>query len=121
LFTEETRLLDGVPAMKWSRRLALRLNAGGEVNLQRFYPATFAAEAGRVADTARAFLDDAGAVLARSHDHCCICGKVVTDERSKARGIGPECIRYAPSWFYAEQAALKQFIAPDLSAGALAS
>ena len=31
-----------------------------------------------------------GAALAGS-DHCAVCGRVLTDEHSRARGIGPEC------------------------------
>jgi hypothetical protein len=32
-------------------------------------------------------------VFARSTDHCCICGRALTDELSRCRGIGPECIK----------------------------
>jgi hypothetical protein len=37
-----------------------------------------------------------GAVLARSTDHCCVCGRVLTDPISRGHGIGPECVRYLP-------------------------
>jgi hypothetical protein len=36
------------------------------------------------------------AVLARSTDHCCVCGRVLTDPVSRGRGIGPECIKQFP-------------------------
>jgi Family of unknown function (DUF6011) len=39
------------------------------------------------------FLENAPAVFARSHDHCCCCGKHLTDTLSRSRGIGPECIQ----------------------------
>jgi hypothetical protein len=42
--------------------------------------------------TIREFLEDSRAVLARGCDHCCICGRHLTDELSRSRGIGPECI-----------------------------
>ncbi|MCA9019265.1 MAG: hypothetical protein KDA74_03935, partial [Planctomycetaceae bacterium] len=29
--------------------------------------------------------------FARSTDRCCICGRVLTDPVSRARGVGPEC------------------------------
>jgi hypothetical protein len=47
----------------------------------------------RVVETIREFMDDARAVLARGCDHCCICGRGLTDELSRSRGIGPECIQ----------------------------
>jgi hypothetical protein len=49
-------------------------------------------DAARVVETIHDFLDDAAAVFARSHDHCCICGRGLTDEVSRSRGIGPECV-----------------------------
>jgi hypothetical protein len=53
-------------------------------------------DAGRVIATIKDFVDDHRAVLARSHDHCCICGRSLTDELSRSRGIGPECIKTTP-------------------------
>jgi hypothetical protein len=50
-------------------------------------------DAHRVIATIRDFLDDSRAVLARGCDHCCICGRGLTDELSRSRGIGPECIK----------------------------
>jgi hypothetical protein len=50
----------------------------------------------RVVQTIRSFLSDRRAVLARSHDNCCVCGRALTDELSRSRGIGPECIKVAP-------------------------
>jgi hypothetical protein len=34
-----------------------------------------------------------GAVLARSTDHCCCCGRALSDPTSRGRGIGPECCK----------------------------
>jgi hypothetical protein len=39
------------------------------------------------------FNADIRVVLARSHEACCCCGRRLTDGRSRARGIGPECIK----------------------------
>jgi hypothetical protein len=50
------------------------------------------ADACRTIATIRDFLGDSRAVLARGCDHCCICGRHLTDEVSRSRGIGPECI-----------------------------
>jgi hypothetical protein len=52
-------------------------------------------DARRLVETIREFLGDARAVLSRGCDHCCICGRPLTDELSRSRGIGPECIRKA--------------------------
>lgn len=32
-------------------------------------------------------------VFARSKDRCCCCGKPLTDEQSRCRGIGPDCLK----------------------------
>jgi hypothetical protein len=50
-------------------------------------------DARRVVETIGEFLTDARVVLARGCDHCCICGRSLTDEVSRSRGIGPECFR----------------------------
>jgi hypothetical protein len=50
-------------------------------------------DARRIIATIRDFLDDSRSVLARGCDHCCICGRHLTDELSRSRGIGPECIQ----------------------------
>jgi hypothetical protein len=39
---------------------------------------------------------DPASVLARSVDHCCVCGRVLTDPPSRGRGVGPECVRHFP-------------------------
>jgi hypothetical protein len=39
---------------------------------------------------------DPVSVLARSVDHCSICGKALTDPASRGRGIGPECLGKLP-------------------------
>jgi hypothetical protein len=49
----------------------------------------------RVTATARDFINDPMGTLAKASDHCCICGHALTDEGSRSRGIGPECLRGA--------------------------
>jgi hypothetical protein len=51
----------------------------------------------RLLPTAAAFLTDSPAVFARSAVHCCICYKALSNEVSRARGIGPECFKRATS------------------------
>jgi hypothetical protein len=49
----------------------------------------------RILDTVRSFLQDPFITFARSADRCCICDKLLTDGASRARGIGPECLKKA--------------------------
>jgi hypothetical protein len=49
----------------------------------------------RLAATAAAFLDDPFAAFAKSANICCICRRKLTDEVSRSRGIGPECLKHA--------------------------
>jgi hypothetical protein len=57
---------------------------------------TAEADVHRAVEVMRDFLDDHRTVFARSHDHCCCCGRELTDELSRSRGIGPECIKKIP-------------------------
>jgi hypothetical protein len=57
-------------------------------------------DARRAIKIIREFVDDHRVVFARSHDHCCICGKGLTDELSRSRGIGPECIKKIPHFVF---------------------
>jgi hypothetical protein len=83
------------PGKQRQRRAKLWLAADGRVGAGSLYWATAAADYGRVLATLRSFLDDRRAVLARSHDHCCVCGRRLTDGLSRARGIGPECVKFS--------------------------
>jgi hypothetical protein len=38
-------------------------------------------------------------VFAKSKDRCCVCRKSLTDEVSRSRGIGPECIKSVSLYF----------------------
>lgn len=50
-------------------------------------------DARRIIATIRDYLEQPAATLARGSDHCCICGRGLSDELSRSRGIGPECVR----------------------------
>lgn len=45
-----------------------------------------------VAETAHALLTDPMMLFSRQADHCCRCGRSLSDLVSRTRGIGPECI-----------------------------
>jgi hypothetical protein len=47
----------------------------------------------RLAATVDAFLASPQESFAQSADHCCICRRALTDGQSRARGIGPKCLR----------------------------
>lgn len=51
----------------------------------------------RLTHTVAAFLVEPTATFAKASDHCCMCGHPLTDEISRARGIGPECHAYVTS------------------------
>jgi hypothetical protein len=70
----------------------------------------------RIVATVRSFVNDSGAVLARCRDNCCICGKGLTDELSRARGIGPECIRICEFLLFQPGRSIIEPEKPDLFA-----
>jgi hypothetical protein len=78
------RLKVGGDANGWD---CIRVSTTGHVDIER------------VLGTIRDFINDHHAVLARSHDACCICGRSLTDGLSRSRGVGPECIRNSFKWF----------------------
>ena len=79
------------PAKKFSQMLTVKLRpdcaTSGTISV------TVYDEVRRLVATIADFMDNPAAVLARSHDRCCICGRGLTDELSRSRGIGPECIK----------------------------
>lgn len=43
-------------------------------------------------------LADPMRLFSEQKDHCCCCGKALTDPVSRTRGIGPECARFFGCW-----------------------
>jgi hypothetical protein len=74
----------------WEIRLSVKDGAVKEMGFS-YRHGEQAAE--RVGEIVRAFVDDPFAVFAQSADHCCMCGRPLIDEVSRARGIGPECLQ----------------------------
>jgi hypothetical protein len=98
LFVEQAVKVDGADALKKQRRAALRYRPGsdgGYWHIGRVYYSSGREDVARVLSTLRAFVEDPRALLARSHDSCCICGRLLTDGVSMARGIGPECVKFS--------------------------
>jgi hypothetical protein len=65
--------------------------ANGRMGRHRFCPPQADAALATLLQLPRDWRQNPGAVLARSTDHCCVCGRVLTDPVSRGRGIGPEC------------------------------
>lgn len=101
LLQERTEIVDGTEARSFTRRLTFILKPEC-ASLDTIYPS--AAEDARTALGVMAdFISDARTVFARSHDHCCCCGRGLRDESSRARGVGPECVRVL-DWLAFEKA-----------------
>ncbi|HEY7311880.1 MAG TPA: TIGR02996 domain-containing protein [Gemmataceae bacterium] len=88
----DCELIDTAPEVASPKRITLRLLPCKAVLGRHFYR-TAQGDLERVLDVMQDFIDDRRKVLARSHEHCCICGRSLTDELSRSRGIGPECIQ----------------------------
>ena len=87
-----------VEGKQFQRRLTVKNHEDGPPDVGRIYPSALR-DAHKVVGTIRDFLADRRAVLARNCDQCCICGRKLTDELSRSRGIGPECVQTA-AWKY---------------------
>lgn len=101
LLQERTRVTEGEEARKFTRLLTMTVKPDG-ASLGAIYPG--AVEHAKIALGVMAdFISNARTVFARSHGHCCCCGKGLRDELSRARGIGPECVRVL-DWLAFEKA-----------------
>jgi hypothetical protein len=70
--------------------------ANGRMGRDRLCPPQADAALTTLVQLLRDWRENPGAVLARSTDHCCCCGRVLTEPVSRGRGIGPECIKQFP-------------------------
>jgi hypothetical protein len=93
MLTEEAVRHEGTDTRKFTCRAALLLLPGGKSTLRSFYRSTFRDDLHRAVGVMTDFLADSRTVFARSHDRCCLCRRRLTDEQSRGRGVGPECIR----------------------------
>ena len=91
LLQESVRICDGQPAREFDKRINLVITpAKRDIGMMH---ATGAKDVMTVLQAMEDFLENPQVVFARSHDHCCCCGKHLTDTLSRSRGIGPECIQ----------------------------
>jgi uncharacterized protein (TIGR02996 family) len=86
-------LINTDPAPRTSpKRLVLKI-LPATASTWRYFYLTALDDLHRALKVIQDFVTDRHQVLARAHDHCSICGRRLTDELSRSRGIGPECIQ----------------------------
>jgi hypothetical protein len=83
---------NGQDGMQYQKRIDFTNEVGRPPRVNYIYKSAVD-DARRVIATIRDFMADSRAVLARGCDNCCICGRPLSDELSRSRGIGPECIK----------------------------
>lgn len=91
---------DGRPVLKHQKACKLKLNEAGQLVwsgawYHRFAPIAVHEFISTVSD----FILFPWQIFSRSKDRCCCCGKWLTDDISRSRGIGPECLRSAALCF----------------------
>jgi len=78
------------------KRLTLSLSSSSN-SISRFYPKRLEQDAAQLLAGIRLFLDSPSRVLENSL-RCAVCGRVLADGLSRARGVGPECIQVLSKW-----------------------
>lgn len=90
----------GRPILQHQRACKLRLNGAGQLSRSGVWYYRFAPVAlHEFISTVNDFILFPWQVFGRSKDNCCCCGKRLTDDSSRAKGIGPECLRNAALCF----------------------
>jgi hypothetical protein len=95
LLQETLKIAKGERARMFGKQVSFGISTERPSSVGSMYR-TAETDVSRAIEVMREFLDDHAAVFARSHDHCCCCGRALTDELSRSRGIGPECIKIIP-------------------------
>jgi hypothetical protein len=88
------------PILKHEKVCSLRLAANGQLSSKggwSFRDAPIAVH--EFVNVAKDFVLFPWQVFGRSTDYCCCCRKYLTDDTSRSRGIGPECLRSAALCF----------------------
>lgn len=91
LLQERVRICNGQPVRQFDKQINMMI-APTKRDIGGMH-ATGAKDLMTVLQAMEDYLESPQAVFARSHDHCCCCGKHLTDTLSRSRGIGPECIQ----------------------------
>lgn len=78
------------------KRLTLSLSETGN-SVGRFYPKRLQQDASQLLEGMKLFLYSPRQMLENSF-RCAVCGRVLADGLSRARGVGPECIETVSRW-----------------------
>jgi hypothetical protein len=89
--------VDPTPFYQLERRLILQVQPGA-LPRWRSFRRSAVEDMATLVPTLEQFLRDPPAVLRRSTTHCAVCGRSLTDGQSRARGIGPECLRHVSTF-----------------------
>lgn len=82
------RVRTGSTGSKWAQHLFIDAQASGD-----FYPVRSKETVAAVLEGILADPDAASLLYATELGRCCRCARLLTDETSRARGIGPECYK----------------------------
>jgi hypothetical protein len=91
----ETGQKEKTAARQFAHQFSMDVQPDGPLK-PRSYRLSAVKDVARIVEVMRDFINDHNVVFARSHSNCCCCGKGLTDELSRSRGIGPECIKHIP-------------------------
>ena len=86
---------NGRPVLQHQRACKLRVNEAGQLSWSSWTYRYAPIAVHEFVNTANDFILFPWQIFSRSKDRCCCCGKRVTDDISRSRGIGPECLRSA--------------------------
>jgi hypothetical protein len=77
--------------------IGAQLQPDGSLRLSRWNPNrdNHEEQLAAVADFLERLGDDPFAAIKRNSTNCALCGRALTDDRSRARGFGPECVKSA--------------------------
>ena len=69
------------------------------LTMRSWHPSRYFEALNKFAETTKDFIFQPWLVFGRGKDRCCICSKPLTDEISRGRGVGPECLRQVSNCF----------------------
>lgn len=91
---------NGRPVLKHTKACKLRLAQSGQLSHHgTWYYRDAPIAVHEFVNVVSDFISFPWQILSRSKDRCCCCGKWLTDDISRSRGIGPECLRSAALCF----------------------